>query len=75
MWLAIDCHACPAMCDHLDVCSGEMRVGFDEVGAEDAGEELRRSDWVFLGFDVDSILHRIGCYYDAVVCFGVSGAC
>lgn len=63
------------MCDNLNVRSGEVGVGFDEVGAEDAGEKFRRSDWVFFGLNVDGVLHRVGGYYDAVVCFGVSRAC
>lgn len=57
MWLAVDCHACPAVRDDLDVCCGEMGVGLDEVGAEDRGEELGRRNGVFFGFDVDCVFH------------------
>ena len=56
----------------FDVSGVDVLVGFDEVGSEDAGEELGGCDGVFFGFDVDYIFHRVRCDNDAVVCFCVS---
>ena len=60
------------MCDDLDVRGCDVRVSFDEVGAENGGKELRRCDGVFPCFDVDGVLHGVGGYDDAVVGFGVA---
>lgn len=57
VWLAINRHSGPAMCDNLDVGSGNVRIGFDKVGSEDAGKELRWGDWVLFCLDIHSILH------------------
>jgi hypothetical protein len=75
VWLAVDAHACPAVGDHLDVRGADVGVGLDEVGAEDGGEEFGGCDGVFFGFDIDGVLHRVGGYYGAVVCFRVSRPC
>lgn len=72
VWFSINCHSCPAVCDDFDVGSCNVGVGFDKVCAENAGKELGRSDWVLLGFDVNSVFHRISSNNHAVVCFGVS---
>ncbi len=63
------------MGNDLDVCCREVGVCLDKVCAKDAGKEFGRCDWILFGFDVDSVLHRIGSYDDAVVCVGVSGSC
>jgi hypothetical protein len=72
VWLAINSHAGPAVDNDLDVCSVDVLVSFDEVVAEDAGKQLRWSDWVLLGGDVDGVLHRISGYYHTVVGSGVT---
>jgi hypothetical protein len=58
--------------DHLDVRGRDVRVRVQEVLPQVAGVELGRVDGVLLGFDVDCVFDRVGCYNDAVVCFGVS---
>ena len=63
------------MCNNLDIRGSDVRVGFDEVGSEDRGEELGRGDGVFFRFDVDGILHGVGGYDHAVVGFGVAVNC
>jgi len=54
--------------DNLDVCSGDMGVGFDEVRSEDARKELGRSDRVLFSLYVDCVLHGISGYNHAVIC-------
>ena len=49
-----------------------MWIGLDKVSCKYAGKELWRSDGVLFGFDVDSVFHGIGGYYDAIICLGVS---
>ena len=72
VWFAVNSHACPSVCDDLDVRGCEVRVGLDEVGAEDGGKELGGCDGVLFGFDVDGVFHGVGGYNHAVVGFGVS---
>jgi hypothetical protein len=72
VWRAIYRHSCPAVCDNFDVRSGQVRVCFDEMSAENAAKELGRGDGVLLRLDVDGVLHRVCSNNHAVVCLGVS---
>ena len=60
------------MSDDLDMCCVNMRICFNEMRAESAGEKLWRIDWVFFGFDVNGVLHRVCGDYHIVVCLGIS---
>ena len=60
------------MCDNINMSSGQVRISVNEVGAENACEELRRGDGMLLCLDIDSILHRVCRNNHAVVCLGVS---
>lgn len=60
------------MSDDFDIGCGKMRIGIDKVSSENASKELGWSDWMFLGFDVDCILHGIGCNHNTVIGFGIS---
>lgn len=72
VWLALDLHARPAVHNDLDVAGVDVRVSRDKVVSEDGGKDLGHRDVVLLGHDVDRLLLRVGCYYRAVVCLGVS---
>lgn len=60
------------MSDDLDVGCGKVRIGIDKVSSENASKELRWSDWMLFGFDINCVLHRIGCHYHTVIGFGIA---
>ena len=70
--LAIDLHARPSVLNNLDVCGVDVRVGFDEVVANDSGELLRRVDRVLFGEDVGGLLLGVCGNDDGVVCLSVA---
>ena len=61
------------MLDDLDVRGVNVRVGLDEVVANDGSELLGRVDRVLFCEYVGCLLLRVGRDYDRVVCFGVAG--
>lgn len=63
------------MGDDLDVRSGDVRVFLNEVSAKNASKEFGRGDRVLFSFDIDGILHGVGSYYHAIICFGVPVYC
>lgn len=73
VWLAVDGHARPAVLDDLDVCGVDVRVGLDEVVAEERGKLLGRVDGVLLGLDVDGLLLGVCGNDGTVVGLGVAG--
>jgi len=73
MRLAVDGHAGPFVLDDLDVAGVDMRVGLDEVVADDGSKELGRCDRVLLCEDVAGLLLGV-CGDDyRVVGLGVRG--
>lgn len=60
------------MLDDLDVCSVDVRIGGDEVVADDCGELLRGVDGVLLCEDVGCLLLGIGSDDNRVVGLGVA---
>lgn len=72
MGLAVDNEARPLVLRDVDVAGVDVRVGLDEVVADDGGEELRGLDGVLFGQDVAGLLLGVGCDDDGVVGFGVS---
>lgn len=62
------------MLDDLDVGSMYVRVGLDEVVANDGGELLWWVDGVLLCENVGGLLLRVGRDDYRVVCLGVAGA-
>lgn len=65
--LAVNGHARPLVGDDLDVGGMDVRVLRDEVGADNGGEKLGRSDGVLLRQHVDGVLLGVGGYDDGVV--------
>jgi hypothetical protein len=63
------------MLNDLDVAGMDMRVGLDEVIADDGSELLRRIDGVLLCEDVGGLLLGVGSNDDRVVCLGVASRC
>lgn len=60
------------MSNDLDVGCGEMGVGLDKVSSKNTSKELGGSNWMFLGFDVNCVLHGIGCNHNTVIGLGIS---
>jgi hypothetical protein len=56
VWLSVNCHSCPSVCDHADVRGVDVCIFLDKVSAQVAGIELRRSDWVLFSLDVNGVL-------------------
>lgn len=52
------------MLDDLDMCGVDMRVGVNEVVANDRSKLLGGVDGVLLGEDVGGLLLSICCNYD-----------
>ena len=74
VWLAVYGHSSPTVGYDFDMGGVDVRVCFNEVGAEYACEELGRCDWVLFGFYVNSVLHRVRGDHNAVVGSGISVA-
>lgn len=70
MRLAVDLHASPSVLNDLDVCGVDVRVGLDEVVANDRSELLRRIDRVRLGEDIGGLLLSVCCNDNRVICLG-----
>ena len=60
------------MGDNLDMCGSDVRVGFDEVGSEDASKQLWWVYRILFGGYVDCVLDGVGSYNDTVICLGIS---
>jgi hypothetical protein len=43
------------MRDNADVCGVDVCIFLDKVSAQVAGIELRRSDWVLFGLDINGV--------------------
>jgi hypothetical protein len=71
MWLSVNCHTGPSLLDDLDVGGVDMRVGLDEVVANDRGKEFDRCDWVLFCEDVACLLLCVCRDNNGVVGFGV----
>jgi hypothetical protein len=61
--------------DDLDVAGMDMRVGLNEVVANNGSELLGGIDWVLLGEDVCGLFLGVGSNNDRVVCMGVASRC
>lgn len=71
--LPVDGHAGPAVGDDVDVDGVDVGVLLQEVGAEDAGVELRGVDGVLLRLDVDGVLDGVGGHDHTIVGLSVTG--
>lgn len=70
--LAINVHAHPAVGNNVDVSGVDVTVLLDEVRAEDGAEQLRGSNGLLLGGDVDSVLDGVGSDDNTVVGLSVA---
>ena len=57
---------------NVDMSGVYVLVGVDKVVSEDGSKELRRSDWILFGKNVDSLLLGVRSYNRSVVCLCVS---
>ena len=60
------------MGDNLDPGGVDVLVRLNEMGSNNCAEKLGRGDRMFLGHDVDGLLHGVCRYDNAIVCFCVT---